>query len=192
MVPTEAVIQTGTRSIVMLAQGDGKFVAVDVEIGAEANGQTEIRKGLNAGQTVVISGQFLIDSEASLKGTTTRMGDMPAQQQSNQASGSTHRGKGTIERVYKDEVIISHGPIPALQWGAMTMGFKVPAKGLPKNVAHGDSVSFEFRPLNDGVFEITAISPITDASVAEAKGKVMDSPTKGEMTMPTDKAGAVK
>ena len=78
LVPSEAVIQTGTRSVVMLAQGDGKFAPVNVETGAEANGQTEIRKGLEAGQKVVVSGQFLIDSEASLKGTATRMGDAPA------------------------------------------------------------------------------------------------------------------
>ncbi len=73
LVPTEAVIQTGTRSVVMLAQGEGRFGAVDVELGAEANGQSEIRKGLEAGQMVVVSGQFLLDSEASLKGSVARM-----------------------------------------------------------------------------------------------------------------------
>jgi Cu(I)/Ag(I) efflux system membrane fusion protein len=74
LVPSEAVIQTGTRSVVMLALGEGKFAAADVETGAEANGMTEIRKGLEAGQKVVVSGQFLLDSEASLRGTRARMG----------------------------------------------------------------------------------------------------------------------
>ena len=78
LVPSEAVIQTGTRSVVMVAQGDGKFIAVDVKAGAESNGQTEIVEGLEAGQKVVVSGQFLIDSEASLKGSSTRMGDASA------------------------------------------------------------------------------------------------------------------
>jgi len=76
-VPSEAVITTGKRSVVVVALGDGRFAPVDVEIGIEANGQTEIRKGLEAGQQVVVSGQFLIDSEASLKGVTARMGDAP-------------------------------------------------------------------------------------------------------------------
>ena len=76
LVPSEAVIQTGRRSVVMLALGEGKFQPVDVETGAEGNGQTEIRKGLEAGQKVVVSGQFLVDSEASLKGVETRMGDV--------------------------------------------------------------------------------------------------------------------
>jgi len=72
------VIQTGKRSVVIVAQEDGKFAPVEVETGIEAEGRTEIRKGLEAGQKVVVSGQFLIDSESSLKAATTRMGDAPA------------------------------------------------------------------------------------------------------------------
>jgi len=78
LVPSEAVIQTGKRSVVVVAQGDGKFAPVDVEVGLESNGQTEIRKGLKTGQNVVVSGQFLVDSESNLKASTARMGDMPA------------------------------------------------------------------------------------------------------------------
>jgi membrane fusion protein, copper/silver efflux system len=78
LVPTEAVIQTGKRSVVVVAQGDGKFAPVDVEVGLDSNGQTEIRKGLQAGQKIVVSGQFLVDSESNLRASTTRMGDMPA------------------------------------------------------------------------------------------------------------------
>jgi Cu(I)/Ag(I) efflux system membrane fusion protein len=88
-VPSEAVIQTGTRSVVMVAQGGGKFLPVDVEIGTEANGQTEIRKGLEAGQKVVVSGQFLIDSEASLTGTVNRMGDATQDKQKSSNAGAS-------------------------------------------------------------------------------------------------------
>lgn len=73
MVPTEAVIHTGTRSVVILAEEGDKFRPVDVEAGRESEGITEIRKGLNDGQKVVVSGQFLIDSEASLKSTLDRL-----------------------------------------------------------------------------------------------------------------------
>ncbi len=81
LVPTEAVIQTGKRAVVMLAeQGDssGRFRPVDVEIGIESGGQTEIKRGLQAGQRVVVSSQFLIDSEASLKGVEARLNDAAA------------------------------------------------------------------------------------------------------------------
>jgi membrane fusion protein, copper/silver efflux system len=62
LVPTEAVIRTGTRSVVIVAQGEDGFMPVDVEVGVETAGQTEIRQGLQAGQKVVVSGQFLLDS----------------------------------------------------------------------------------------------------------------------------------
>jgi Cu(I)/Ag(I) efflux system membrane fusion protein len=78
-VPTEAVIRTGTRTVVVLAEDNGAFRPVDVEIGIESNGRTEIKQGLTAGQRVVASGQFLIDSEASLRATSTRMQDQPAE-----------------------------------------------------------------------------------------------------------------
>ncbi|HEX7635546.1 MAG TPA: efflux RND transporter periplasmic adaptor subunit [Noviherbaspirillum sp.] len=100
-VPSEAIIQTGARSVVMVAQGDGKFMPVNVETGPEANGQTEIRKGLEAGQKVVVSGQFLIDSEASLKGTAMRMSEMPASGAEKAAGGATHHGEGKVERIDK-------------------------------------------------------------------------------------------
>jgi len=89
-VPSEAVITTGKRNVVIVAQGEGKFVPVDVEIGMEANGQTEIRKGLDAGQQVVVSGQFLIDSEASLKGIASRMGSAPVANPAAPAAAVTH------------------------------------------------------------------------------------------------------
>jgi len=73
LVPSEAVIETGTRRVVMLAEGDARFRRVNVETGAQGGGQTEIRAGLALGQKVVVSGQFLIDSEASLKATEARL-----------------------------------------------------------------------------------------------------------------------
>ena len=178
LVPSDAVIQTGRRSVVFIVVGDGKFAPVEVETGVEANGQTEIRKGLEAGQNVVVSGQFLVDSEASLKGAIARMGDAPTPEQPK--TGPTHHGTGRVEQIAPDEITLSHAPIPSLQWGPMTMGFKPPASGLPKGVAVGDMVAFEIRQTNDGMYQITAITPITDAPNA----KPMDS-------MPTDKkAGA--
>ncbi|MDB5810837.1 MAG: efflux transporter periplasmic adaptor subunit [Betaproteobacteria bacterium] len=78
VVPSEAVIQTGQRKLVIVQREDGRFQPADVETGVEANGRTEIRKGLTAGQKIVVSSQFLIDSESSLKGTISRMTDVPA------------------------------------------------------------------------------------------------------------------
>lgn len=168
LVPSEAIIQTGTRSVIMLAQAEGKFLPVEVEVGLENNGQTEIRKGLEVGQKVVISGQFLIDSEASLKGTTVRMSGAAASDSSS-ASSATHHGVGKVEAIGKDEITLSHGPIASLQWGAMTMDFKLPASGLPKNIAVGDTVAFTIRAVDDGVFQIINITPTVDTAPRDAK-----------------------
>ncbi len=73
LIPTEAVIQTGKRTVVMLAGDKGTFRPVDVQAGIESGGQTAIKSGLQAGQRVVVSSEFLIDSEASLKGVESRL-----------------------------------------------------------------------------------------------------------------------
>lgn len=156
LVPSEAVIKTGKRSVVIVAQADGKFIPVDIEAGSESNGQTEIRKGLQSGQKIVVSGQFLIDSEASLRGTALRMGDSPVP---TAKVAETHHGSGKVEAIGKDEITLSHGPIPTLQWGAMTMSFNLPESGLPQGIKVGDHVDFEIRPIPDGAFEIVSITP---------------------------------
>jgi membrane fusion protein, copper/silver efflux system len=72
LVPSEAVIRTGRRDVVLLAQPNGRYQAVEVKTGAESSGQTQITAGLTAGQKVVSSGQFMLDSEASLSGLAVR------------------------------------------------------------------------------------------------------------------------
>ena len=67
-VPSEAVIKTGIRSVVIVADDGTHFRPVGVRVGAEHGNRSEILEGLTVGQTIVASGQFLIDSEASLRG----------------------------------------------------------------------------------------------------------------------------
>lgn len=80
LVPSEAIIRTGQRSVVFVVDAAGNFHPADVVSGLESRGETEILSGLEAGQKVVVSGQFLVDSEASLKGVGSRMqaDDVPA------------------------------------------------------------------------------------------------------------------
>jgi membrane fusion protein, copper/silver efflux system len=166
LVPSEAVIQTGKRSIVIVEQADGQFRPVDVEPGAEDNGQTEVRRGLQAGQKVVASGQFLIDSEASLKGVTERMGGAGAAPAatSGPATVATHHGVGKVERIAGDEITISHAPIPSLHWPAMTMDFKLPPAGLPATIRVGGTVAFDIRKTADGGYGIVRIAPAAGAA----------------------------
>jgi len=71
-VPTEALIRTGKRTLVMLAGEHGRFSPLEVSVGHEIGDRTQIVGGLEEGQQVVSSGQFLIDSEASLNGIEAR------------------------------------------------------------------------------------------------------------------------
>jgi len=73
VVPNEAVIVTGQRSVVIVANEGGSFDVVNVSIGVDQDGRTPILSGLKEGQSIVLSGQFLIDSEASLTATVGRL-----------------------------------------------------------------------------------------------------------------------
>ena len=169
LVPTEAVIQTGKRVVVMLAEDKGSFRPVEVETGIESGGLTEIRRGLQAGQRVVVSSQFLIDSEASLRGVEARLNDAP--QPGAAKTAPRHEGEAKIDAIGKDSITLSHTPIPSLKWGAMTMDFKAPApKDLSRNLAVGDQVRFEFYMDADGLPQLTRVSPMA-AVPASAGGK---------------------
>ena len=72
-IPREALIRTGSAERVILSLGDGRFQARKVVSGIESGDFVEIQHGLQEGERVVTSGQFLIDSEASLKASLQRM-----------------------------------------------------------------------------------------------------------------------
>jgi membrane fusion protein, copper/silver efflux system len=76
-VPSEAVITTGERNVVIVRRDDGAFDVANVTPGADVEGKTAILSGLTEGQAIVLSGQFLIDSEASLQSTVTRLSTSP-------------------------------------------------------------------------------------------------------------------
>jgi len=158
VVPSEAVIQTGKRSVVVVAQAEGKFTPVEVEIGMEANGQTEIRKGLEAGQKVVVSGQFLIDSESSLRASETRMGEATPEASS---KDSFHNGTGKVLSAdpASGYVELDHDPIASLQWPRMSMGFQAEDKSQLASIRPGDRVEFELlnKQDKDGNFLIRKI-----------------------------------
>ena len=72
LVPRDALIRTGARTLIMLALPDGRYRPAEVRTGRESGDKTEIVAGLSAGEKVVVSGQFLLDSEASLAGVSAR------------------------------------------------------------------------------------------------------------------------
>jgi Cu(I)/Ag(I) efflux system membrane fusion protein len=154
LVPQEAVIATGKRTVVIVAGDDNRFVPVEVTLGHPAGSAVEVRTGLAEGQRVVTSGQFLIDSEASLKSTLSRLEAVTSA-----TAPGTYRSEGRVERIGKDELTLSHEPIPALKWPSMTMGFRNPPAGLPSGLKVGDRVRFEFVE-RQGTYQLTNVERI--------------------------------
>jgi len=148
LVPSEAVIRTGERSIVIVALGEGRFAPHDVEVGVEHAGQSEIRKGIGPGATVVLSGQFLIDSEASLSGTVARL-EAVAEPLAKKGGGHNGRGKITQLDPQQGRIELEHDAIASLKWPAMRMGFVVEDKAQLAGLKPGDPVEFDLRPTPD-------------------------------------------
>jgi membrane fusion protein, copper/silver efflux system len=75
VVPAEAVIRSGTREQVFVVRGAGKFEPREIKLGVTTDGVTQVLSGLAAGEEVVTSAQFLIDSESKLREATAKMMD---------------------------------------------------------------------------------------------------------------------
>jgi Cu(I)/Ag(I) efflux system membrane fusion protein len=76
-VPEQSVIHSGNRDIIVMAMGKGKFMSMEVKLGALSDGYYEVIEGLKEGDVIVTSSQFLIDSESNLKAGTSSMQGMP-------------------------------------------------------------------------------------------------------------------
>jgi membrane fusion protein, copper/silver efflux system len=168
MVPSEAVIQTGARSVVVVVNGDGSFGVANVITGGDADGRTAILNGLNEGQPIVLSGQFLIDSEASLKSAVTRLGagepsTAPAKPNDTSPTSQLHTAEGTITAIDDSSITLEHGAVPSLDWSPMTMEFRKPARGVPPELQVGDRVNFSFKQVVGG-FQIESIAKSNGAS----------------------------
>jgi Cu(I)/Ag(I) efflux system membrane fusion protein len=149
VVPSEAVIRTGKRALVMLALQGGRFQPAEVQVGREGGDRTEILAGLAEGQKVVASGQFLIDSEASLAGLQARpLSAEPGA--SAKAQPSLYETRGRVEALKGDQITFSHEPVPQIGWPAMTMTFKLDPPALAKGLKVGDRAAFGFEQKPDG------------------------------------------
>lgn len=155
LVPGEAIIRTGKRALAYVVDAPGKFHPVEVQLGAEIGDQLVVQGGLEAGQQVVASAQFLIDSEASLRGL------LPAASGATQEHGAygatpAYTVRGVVEEVSTTELTLAHDAIPALKWPAMTMGFRLSDPRLATGLAPKQQVRFTFSKQGED-YVITAI-----------------------------------
>ncbi|MEH0874025.1 efflux RND transporter periplasmic adaptor subunit [Pectobacterium cacticida] len=145
-IPLEALLISGSQNRVLLSDGDGYFTPRNVTVGASLGNWVEIIDGLKEGDRVVTSGQFLIDSEASLRSALPSMlADASA------ANIVSYQTQGEIIAIDGNQVTIAHEAVPALNWSPMTMDFTLPSGGLPQGVGIGSTVSFQFNIDDSGI-----------------------------------------
>ena len=174
-VPESAVLDTGTRQLVLVQLGEGRFEPRPVKLGAHGDGYVEVLQGVKAGEMVVVSANFLIDAESNLNAAFSGFGqgaegvkppeknaaksDSPAAA----AAPATHRGEGTVKAVdpANASITLAHEPIASLKWPAMTMDFKVKDAALLRALKPGQRIAFDLAGEPGGEYTIVSIQAAT-------------------------------
>ena len=159
-VPLSAVIDSGTRQIVLVQSGEGRFEPRQVRLGARGDSYVEVIEGVKDGEPVVVAANFLIDAESNLKAALGGLGSDGAAKAPASATVG-HRAEGTVDEFDAGTgmLTVSHGPVETLKWPAMTMEFKSANTGLLKDLKPGARIDFEFVERGQGEWVITAIKP---------------------------------
>ncbi|MDO9598462.1 MAG: efflux RND transporter periplasmic adaptor subunit [Azoarcus sp.] len=171
VVPTSAIIDDGERRAVLLALGEGRFQPQPVKLGQRGRDMVEVLEGVKEGDRVVVSANFLIDSESQLKAAFSNMVE-PDPGSHDHASPARYEAAGTLDSVDTEagSVTMTHGEIAALSWPAMTMDFRIADVALVKDVAPGTQVRFVFEAGEPGEYVVTGIEPIVTSAPAPAAG----------------------
>ncbi len=168
-IPREALIRGQEVDRVVVALGNGAYTVHEVMSGIESGNWVEVITGLEEGDEVVTSAQFLIDSEASLAGSIRRL---DSRSKTDKEDGrQAIFGTGVIEAIdsISRRIRISHGPIEALGWTAMTMEFDVlPAVNLD-TVSIGQNIHFSLGQSDVGDYVIHVIHQPEPAGVEKPK-----------------------
>lgn len=164
-VPDSAVIDSGTRQIVLVQVGEGRFEPREVKLGSRSENYVEVREGVQEGEDVVVAANFLIDAESNLKAALGSMGGAPQAGGTPAKAGVVHQAQGTLDEIdaKTGAVMITHAPVASLNWPAMTMEFKLANETLAKGVKPGSAISFEFVERGPGEWVITGIKPANGA-----------------------------
>lgn len=180
LVPKEAVIRTGEMNRVVLALGDGQFKSVEVSLGRRDDQYVEILEGVEAGERVVTSAQFLLDSESSKTSDFKRLhhgeeADVDA------AASDVVETEATINSVMPDMrmINVTHAPIEAWDWPEMTMDFEASEEVELSGLQQGSKVRLEIEKTDDGGYVVNNIrlhdgeqSDATDSDIVTTEATV--------------------
>lgn len=186
-VPDSAVIDTGTRRMVLVQLKEGRFEPREVALGGRGANLIEIVKGVREGEQVVVAANFLIDAESNLKAAVGGLGghaghgSVPEGAEAAAPAGAPpapaavgHKAEGTVDGLdlKAGTVSLTHGPVATLKWPAMTMEFKAANAALLNGLKPGQAVAFEFVERKPGDYVVTSIAaaPATPMPPAPSAG----------------------
>jgi RND family efflux transporter MFP subunit len=155
VVPSSSVIDNGTRRVVLVDVGDGRFEPRDVTLGARGQSFTVVIKGVTEGERVVTAATFLLDSEANLKaalGALTGAGG-----DAMKAGKVTHSAVGTLDEIDAagGKLLITHEPVKSLNWPTMTMEFVPANSAIGQSLKPGAAIRFDFVERKPGEWVVT-------------------------------------
>ena len=142
-IPSEAVIRGGLTDRVVLAAESSIYRSVPVVLGMEVDAKVQILEGLKEGDSIVTSGQFLIDSESNIEVAIARYEEAKkeAEKPTNVTVSATIRG---VDHEGK-RLRVKHGKIPEWKWGSMTMYLPVVEESLLEGLENGQKVTLELE-----------------------------------------------
>ena len=159
-IPRAALIRGGSADRVVVALGDGLYRSQAVEVGMEAGDRVEIRRGLGVNDQIVVSGQFLIDSESNIDSELLRL-----EQPDPEATPAELEPRANVNAIVialepeQVAVRLQHEAIPAWDWPEMTMSFPVADLELIDELEVGSSVQATIERTENGEYLVIAIDP---------------------------------
>ncbi len=160
-VPVSAVIDSGTRQIVLVQKGEGRFEPREVKLGARSDTFVEVLEGVQDGEPVVVTANFLIDAESNLRAAVGGFGGADSKTAPTSKSVG-HKAAGKVDSIdaKAGTVNLEHGPVASLKWPSMTMEFQLANTALLKDLKPGTKIDFEFVERGQGEWVITSIKPL--------------------------------
>ena len=165
-VPSSAVIDSGTRQIVLVQRAEGRFEPRETRLGARSDNYAEVLDGVAEGERVVVAANFLIDAESNLKaalgglghahGGSAAAGHGTAEEPKPAAVG--YQTEGTLNALNADGTVnVTHSQIKMLGWPGMTMDLALANPSLVAGIQPGTAINFEIVERNPGEWVITKL-----------------------------------
>ena len=167
LIPKEALIRTGNQDRVVLVLGEGSFKSVAVRVGRYDSESVEILKGLNEGEDIVSSAQFLLDSESSKSSDFKRMDRNDLEDKEPAPSSVWVQANIQILMVDHKMLTLTHDAIPEWDWPEMTMDFIATDTVDFSQLKEGLSLHVEVTKTSTGDYQITNIHVPDNSSMSD-------------------------